>query len=291
MFPLSHDDICAQIRSMEGPSTLDRVRRDQQLVEQWTKVQNQIAHSVILEDDNEWSRFFSMQFNSDRDLFIAGADVSFSTSEKDVAIGSFTVVALRTDGNVNLVYSKSRKVRMPFPYIPTFLGFREAPVVSEMLRDLPDLVRKRIDCLLLDGNGFLHPRKAGFACQVGVEYNLPTIGVSKALLCVDGLIEKTVRQLATAGGRDGVDVVGVSGTVWARALITGNAKNKPIYVSVGHRVSLNTAARLVRQLCEYRVPAPIRAADLHSRALLRGEDFSVYESQDFLYKALPTRQD
>lgn len=255
----------------------------------WLAEQEEIARNVIVEDENNWSHFFaSAQFTPDRDLFIAGADVSFSTTLPDHAIGTIAVVILRTSEKIDLVYSKSRAVSVKHPYVPTFLGFREAPVVSEMLSDLPSAVRERLDCLLLDGNGLLHPRKAGLACHVGVEENCATIGVSKALLCVDGLVEREVRELAVAGGKDGADVVGVSGTTWGRALITGNAQNKPIYVSVGNKVSLGTATKLVRQLCEFRVPAPIRIADLHSRALLRGEETSFYKAEEFLYTALPT---
>lgn len=264
----------------------DASSRQEQLVTQWIKKQTKIANSVVCEDVNTWHNFLSPQFDLERPLFIAGADVSFSTSEEDLAIGSLAIAMLRKSGKVDLVYSKSRRVSMPYPYIPTFLGFREAPVISQLLGDLPTIVRKHVDCLLLDGNGVLHPRRAGLACQVGVEHDLPTIGVSKALLCIDGLVEQEVRELTAAGGEEGVDVVGTSGTVWARALITGNAKNRPIYVSVGHKVSLDTATRLVRRLCEFRIPAPIRAADLHSRAVLRGEDFSVYSEEDFLYTRL-----
>lgn len=252
-----------------------------ELITQWTRKQAEIARKVVCEDVNTWHNVLSPQFKLKGSLFIAGIDVSFSTSEEDLAIGSLAIVVLRTSGKVDLVYLKSRRVSMPYPYIPTYLGFREAPVVSELLSDLPNIVRDHIDCLLLDGNGVLHPRRAGLACQVGVEHDLPTIGVSKTLLCIDGLVEHNVRELTAAGGEGGVDVVGISGTTWARALITGNAKNRPIYVSVGHKVSLDTATRLVRQLCEFRVPAPIRAADLHSRAVLRGEDFSVYNAEEF----------
>lgn len=260
-----------------------------ELSNRWLAKQAEIARNVVSEDDNNFASCFAgSHFTPDRDLFIAGADISFSTTLPDHAIGTVAVVVLRVSGRIDLVYSSSRTVSVKHPYIPSFLGFREAPVVSEMLAELPSAVRDRLDCLLLDGNGLLHPRKAGLACHVGVEENLATIGVSKALLCVDGLVEREVRELAVAHGEEGVDVIGVSGTLWGRAIITGNALAKPIYVSVGNKVSLKTAAKLVRQLCKFRVPEPIRMADLHSRALLRGEDESIYKAEEFLYTALPT---
>lgn len=259
------------------------------LKQKWTEEQVRIASEVVSHDDNNWFQFFSsLEQKPNRELFIAGTDISFSTVREDLAIGTIVIAKLRINGDIDIVYSKSREVTVPHPYISGFLGFREAPVVSELLKELPENVRERLDCLLLDGNGMLHPRKAGFACQVGVRENIVTIGVSKALLCVDGLIESETRELAARSGKAGADVVGVSGTVWARAILTGNAQTKPIYVSVGHKISLSTAATLVRRMCKYRVPSPIREADLHSRALLRGEQVDVYKPEEFLYTALPS---
>lgn len=253
----------------------------------WTEEQDKIAAMVDNQDANEWSMFFTtLSYKPDRDIFIAGADISFSTTSDDNAIASIVITKLMQDGTTDLVYSHSRRVNMQYPYIPCFLGFREAPVVSSLLTALPRSVRARIDCLLVDGNGLLHPRKAGFACQVGVKENIPTIGVSKTLLNVDGLDEKHVRDLALTQKGKAVDVVGSSGFVWGKAVITGNAKSKPIYISVGHRVSLDTACKLVQRLCKYRIPEPIRFADMHSRALLREENLSMYKPEAFLYIAL-----
>lgn len=254
------------------------------LIQNWCAEQARISSGVIPTDANSWSHFFSNSlFEADRDLTIGGADISFSTSPTDRAIGTIAIAKLRTSGCVDLVYSRSREVTVRLPYISGFLGFREAPIVSELLQELPENVRSGLDCLLLDGNGILHPRKAGLACQVGVSEDIATIGVSKALLCVDGLSEHATRELAVNGDETGVDVIGKSGTIWARALMTGNAQRKPIYVSIGHKVSLSTASNLVRRLCEFRVPSPIREADLHSRAYLRGEEIFVYKAEEFLY--------
>lgn len=248
----------------------------------WRGRQTEIARCVVTRDAGDWARV-RPDGRFARDLFVAGADVSFSVADAAAAVATLTVVRLRRcDGAAQLVYSRSRAERIVTPYAPSYLAFREAPVVAAMLRELPGVVRARIDCILLDGNGILHPRRAGLASHVGVENDIAAIGVSKTLYCLDGLEEPAVRAQATAADSAGCDVVGASGTVWARALITGNAKNKPIYVSTGHKVSLPTAAKLVAALCRYRVPEPIRAADLNSRKALRGEDpADMYESQAF----------
>ncbi|CAN8066947.1 unnamed protein product [Agarophyton chilense] len=252
------------------------------LLYSWIAAEEEIAKSVDCTDDNNgWGRYFSPDgFEADRDLFVAGADVSFSTSE-DLAIGTVTVVKLFSDSSHELVFSKSCEVTMAQPYIPTFLGFREGPVVSTLLRQLPPQVRRSIDCLLVDGNGVLHPRKAGLACHVGVSEDIPCIGVSKSLLYVDGLEDSILREQAASSGPKGVDVIGKSGFVWGKAILTGNAESKPIYVSVGHRVSLPTSARLVVALCDYRVPSPVRFADMHSRAFLRGEKNDLFKKEQF----------
>lgn len=281
-----HLPFCITLSKME-----QREINENDLKQKWISEQTEIAARTVAHDDNNWSHFFANpELKRDRDLFIAGTDISFSTSRADLAIGTLVIAKLRISDEVDIVYSKSREVNVPHPYIPSFLGFREAPVVSELLRELPTHIRECIDCLLLDGNGMLHPRKAGFACQVGVRENMVTIGVSKALLCVDGLVESETRQLAISSGASGADVVGVSGTVWAKAILTGNAQSKPIYVSVGHKVSLSSAFSLVQKLCKFRVPSPIREADLHSRALLRGEQLDVYKPEEF-YTALPIKSE
>lgn len=244
-------------------------------------MQEDLASNVDYTDNNDWSHFFKPTgFQADRDLFVAGVDISFSTTE-DLSIGTIAIVKLRRDSRQQLVYSHSREVSVQYPYVPSFLGFREAPIISTLMKHLPLRVRCSLDCLLVDGNGVLHPRKAGLACQVGIGESIPCVGVSKNLLCVDGLNEKTFREYIASSHSNEIDVIGRSGFLWGKAIMTGNAKSKPIFVSVGHRVSLITSARLVTALCEFRIPSPIRFADMHSRAYLRGECNDLFMEEEF----------
>eukprot|EP00171_Calliarthron_tuberculosum_P012830 IDg12830t1 len=112
---------------------------------------------------------------------------------------------------------------------------------------------------------------------------IPTIGVAKNLLCVDGLDDADVRaQVATAAKGAAVPLIGSSGRVWGAALLTGNARTKPIFVSVGHRVSVDSACMLVRRLCKFRVPEPVRFADIHSREALRtGKLVKIWDESVF----------
>lgn len=244
----------------------------------WTAVQERIAGQIIQHDDVRWRVDDEGRPVGNRtSLLCAGADVSFAVLDPSAAVATLTVVKLSAAGDVKLVYSASKYFTITVPYAPNFLAFRESPLVVQMLQNVPEQLRGNIDVLLLDGNGELHPRRAGLACHVAVEAGgLPTIGVAKTLMCIDGLVERDVRRDVLSLDRGSFfPVVGQSGKTWAHAILTGNAVSKPLYVSVGHRVSLHTATKIVRALCVYRVPEPIRAADFHSREALRGQQVDI----------------
>uniref|UniRef100_G3W2S1 Endonuclease V n=1 Tax=Sarcophilus harrisii TaxID=9305 RepID=G3W2S1_SARHA len=129
-----------------------------------------------------------------------------------------------------------------------------------------------LEVLLVDGNGILHHRGFGVACHIGILTNLPCIGVAKKLLQVDGLknndLHKQKIQQLKLGG-DTFPLVADSGTILGMALKSHNKSTKPLYVSVGHKVSLGTAVRLIQACCKYRIPEPIRQADIRSREYIR----------------------
>lgn len=139
--------------------------------------------------------------------------------------------------------------RTSFPYVPGLLSFRELPAVLEALEQLsvpPDL-------LLCDGQGIAHPRRFGIAAHLGVLTDLPAVGVGKTRLV--GMHEDVPEQRgAWRALSDGGEVVG--------AVLRTRTGVKPVYVSVGHRVCLETAVGLVLQAApRYRLPEPIRRAD------------------------------
>jgi deoxyribonuclease V len=136
-----------------------------------------------------------------------------------------------------------------FPYVSGYLGFREVPALlaafAEMER-LPDLI-------FVDGQGRAHPRRCGVATQLGVILDLPTIGVAKSLLCgeMEGVLADTPGATAPIVHK---------GEAIALALRT-RARCNPLFVSSGHRVSLETAVAWVLRLCAgRRQPLPIRLA-------------------------------
>ena len=135
------------------------------------------------------------------------------------------------------------------PYVPGYLGFRETPAILGLLERMAE----RPDLLLVDGHGLAHPRRCGIASHLGVVAGLPTIGCAKTLLC--GRIEGDLgdHSGATAPLVDRGEQVGV-------ALMT-RPRTTPIYVSIGHRVSIETAIAWVMKLTDgRRLPLPIRLA-------------------------------
>jgi len=140
-----------------------------------------------------------------------------------------------------------------FPYIPGLLSFREAPAMVEAIGLLPEPP----DLLVIDGQGTAHPRRFGLACHVGVLTGLPAIGVAKSRLI--GRYEDLGEERGSCS------------LLWHRREVVGAALRtrdgtNPLFVSPGHRISLDTCIRLVLRFApRWRLPEPIRLADAVSR--------------------------
>ncbi|XP_029949732.1 endonuclease V isoform X2 [Salarias fasciatus] len=129
-----------------------------------------------------------------------------------------------------------------------------------------------MEVVFVDGNGVFHYREFGLACHLGVLSGLPCVGVAKNLLQVQGVQKSEEHQSQIAALRRGGDsfpLTAASGAVLGKALRSSDKSSKPVYVSVGHKISLDTAVRLTHSCCRYRVPEPIRQADCRSREYLR----------------------
>ena len=159
-------------------------------------------------------------------------------------------------------------VATALPYEPGFVGFRAAPFLAQALNTL----KVDVAVALVRGHGFLHPRKFGVACHVGLVAGVPTCGVADSLLRCDGVDEAAVVARARASLALGaaLPIVGASGTVWGAALRATSEPNfRPTYVSAGPGVSLGTAVKLAVACRRYRVPEPVRLAELEGRVALR----------------------
>ncbi|MEF8833200.1 MAG: endonuclease V, partial [Candidatus Thermoplasmatota archaeon] len=179
--------------------------------------------------------------NGDR---IAGVDVSYSYPN------AYAALSLWKDGEVIDLYTD--KSKMKFPYIPTYLAFRELPSLLNLL----EKVKIEPDIVMVDGNGILHPNRVGLASHLGVETGISTIGVAKSKLC--GTLAENVNQ------KNRVSEVRKDGKSMGHAVLEGDRAKNPIYVSPGHHVSHNQAVEIVREYCEYKVPEPIRKAHIEA---------------------------
>ncbi|HIQ49059.1 MAG TPA: endonuclease V, partial [Aquifex aeolicus] len=133
------------------------------------------------------------------------------------------------------------------PYIPTFLAFRELP----LLLKLYETAKVKPDVYFIDGQGLAHPRGCGIASHFGVETGEVSVGVAKNRLFGYGKEPSSERGSYTYLRYKG-KIVG--------AIVRTKEKAAPVYVSVGHRISLKTAIELVLKTSKYRVPEPTRLA-------------------------------
>lgn len=185
---------------------------------------------------------------------IAGVDVAYD-DERDLVAAAAVVLDAAT---LRVVEEATSVGRVSFPYVPGLLAFRELPTVLAALEALtatPDLV-------VCDGYGLAHPRRFGLACHLGVVTGLPAIGVAKNPFTFT-YEEPGARRgdLSALRAPDG-EVVG-------RALRTQDGI-KPVYVSVGHRVSLdNACAHALALSPRFRIPETTRHADSLCRRALR----------------------
>lgn len=178
---------------------------------------------------------------------VAGVDVAYREEY------SIAAVAVLDYSSMRLKETKTSRQKTEFPYRSTFLSFRElAPVVSAMKR-----LGTQPDVTLADGHGVAHPRRLGFASHLGLVLDAPTIGVAKSLLC--GKIEDDGNELWRL-------VIHRDETVGAAVFTKPHVK--PVYVSIGHKVSLKTAIDIVLHCAsKYRTPEPLRAAHMTAHSL------------------------
>ena len=177
--------------------------------------------------------------------YVAGADLAFDPQTNLAFAG---VIVYRFP-ELEEVERRMARRKLRFPYVPGLLSFRESPVLLAAFARL----RVEPDVILIDGHGMAHPRRFGIACHLGLLLDTPTIGCAKSIL-VGEAEEPGTQAGSTSPLVDKGETVGV-------ALRTRDHV-RPIYVTIGHRVSLETAVRIVAQCTDgFRIPKPTREAD------------------------------
>ena len=191
--------------------------------------------------------------NGSTPRFVAGADISFRRDGTAVA-----AAVVFSFPQMQLVETSVVEGSPEFPYVPGLLTFREAPLILaafEKIKNTPELI-------LVDGQGIAHPRRFGIASHLGLLLDTSTIGCAKSRLC--GQHEEP--SLEAPGWTELTDNDEVIG-----AVVRTRTRTRPLYISIGHKIDLQTAIDRVLECCRgYRLPEPTRLAHLAAGASLVG---------------------
>ncbi|MFQ5995160.1 MAG: deoxyribonuclease V [Acidiferrobacterales bacterium] len=176
--------------------------------------------------------------------YVAGIDVGYEAggaiTRAAAVVLDFPTLTLREHAIV--------RRRTSFPYVPGYLAFRESPAALAALRKL----KTKPDLILCDGQGYAHPRRFGLACHLGLLADIPSIGVAKSRL---------IGAHGRLAAKKGAWVPLVDDRERIGAVLRTRAGVRPVYVSIGHRVGLETAIKFVlRCTTKYRLPETTRAA-------------------------------
>jgi deoxyribonuclease V len=216
-----------------------------EMQEQFLQQQDELRGRIDTEDT------FDIEFIR----LIAGVDLAYwQNGEDEFAVCCIVIVDFNSH---EIIEKRHYSGKIEIPYMPGFLAFRELPLVQKTV----ELLKNKPDIYMFDGNGYLHPRNMGIATHASFYLNKPTIGVAKTYFRVDKKTDYTEPEM-TAGSF--TDIV-IDGHVYGRALRT-HTDVKPVFVSIGNGVSLDTATKITMALVERdsRIPIPTRFADLET---------------------------
>jgi deoxyribonuclease V len=202
-------------------------------------------YTKIIELQNEFSKKVITHdyLNNNNISNVCGIDVSY----KD--LNAFCSAVIVDKNTLEIIEIVNEKKTSSYPYIPGLFMLREGELLLKIVR----LLKNLFDVLLIDGHGILHPRQCGLASYVGIMIDKPTIGVAKNLLC-GSILES--------------NYVEYNKTILGYTIKKNNKKN--IYVSVGHKISLETSIDIVKKLTKKSefIPEPLRIADIYSKKTL-----------------------
>ena len=196
-----------------------------------------------------------MEYNDFEKInYIAGIDVSNNLRDPENLL--YAGIVVFSFPNLEVIEKVCSIQKSSFPYVSGLLAFREAPVIIEAMEKL----KTHVDVFIFDGHGIAHPRKLGIASHVGVLTNRVTVGCAKSIL-----VGKPEGNLSDTKGS-------YIPLVWKNKVI-GNVvrtkdRVKPVYVSSGHKISLESATKLILSCTnKYRIPEPTRLAHQYANEI------------------------
>lgn len=216
-----------------------------EMQEEFLKKQNELRDRIETVD----------RFGQDSVKCVAGVDLAYwKKDEAEYAVCCIVVIDMDTH---RVIEKQSVCGRIEVPYMPGFLAFRELPLILETVK----LLETSPDLFVFDGNGYLHPRHMGIATHASFYLNKPTIGIAKTYFRVDKKTDYTEPENQAGSWTDIV----IDGEVYGRALRT-HKDVKPVFISIGNYISLDTACKLAMKLTdkESHIPIPTRLADLET---------------------------
>ena len=186
---------------------------------------------------------------------IGGGDVAYSKNE-NILFGTIVVLSFPELETLDIARAKGK---IPFPYIPSLLSFREGPILIKTFQKL----KIKPDLIVFDAHGIAHPRGFGLASHMGLWFNLPSIGCAKTPLLGKFVNPSVIKGSFELIRKEGKEV---------GAVLRTKEKVKPVFVSPGHRVDLLTSIQIVLATCHgFRIPEPLRKAHQISREILHSE--------------------
>lgn len=187
---------------------------------------------------------------------VAGVDLAYWKNENDGEYAVCCIVVIDYASH-DIIEKQHYSGKIDVPYMPGFLAFRELPLVLKTVEKLEN----KPDLYVFDGNGYLHPRNMGIASHASFYLETPTIGIAKTYYRVEKGLNYTAPD-ETAGSFSDIEL---NGEVYGRVLRTQNGI-KPVFLSVGNYISLDTATNITMKLIskESHVPIPTRLADLET---------------------------
>lgn len=225
-------------------------------------------NNELFNEEQEFKQYYDLQ-NNLRDKvikqdqlpeiikYIAGVDVAYNDGS-DKMIGAIVVLNAQTHEVVEQAF---HEMEITFPYIPGLFSFREIPPLIEAFKKLtikPDLI-------VCDAQGIAHPKGIGMATHLGIELDVPTIGCAKKRLV--GSYDKVTLGLKRGDTQELI----YDNVLVGKALRTQDDTN-PMYVSIGHKISLETAIDWILKLTpDYRLPETTRQADHLVNSLLKNK--------------------
>jgi deoxyribonuclease V len=197
------------------------------------KLQKRLSGTVILKDSLRKVKK------------IAGVDVRYIKKSDKI----LCAVLVFSYPSLEIIEERHVFSETTFPYIPGLLSFREGPVVEKCFAK----IKNKPDLVFFDGHGYAHPRRFGLASHMGVILDIASIGCAKNLLCGDyDKLSLNKEKGSYSYIFDGDEIIG--------AALRTRDNAKPVFVSAGNKISLDSAIKYTLSVSKYRIPEPVRLA-------------------------------